>query len=282
MASLKAKFEANVSAQIMTHRPISILVLIAVFFSTAVTAQSDMDDRKFRFGLMASPNLGWLRPNIPELEKNGLDSRLGFGYGLMLDYKFSDSPNYLLSTGLNLTTNGGSLTEPWQTVVEESDTSFTFRGKNDRTYRLQYINLPILLKMRTGDVGYMSYFGAIGMDVGFRTRARVNNNYTWQGGSNLQPADEEDLNIENEINFLRLGLNVTLGAEYNLTGNTNIYGGIGFHNGFTNMFTNKDVNRVLKPSADGNPDLDDTGNVIESQKKQVNPYYLSLDLGVFF
>ena len=37
-----------------------------------------------------------------------------------------------------------------------------FTGKLDRTYRLQYVNIPILLKMRTNEIGYMTYFGAIG------------------------------------------------------------------------------------------------------------------------
>jgi len=250
--------------------------------STAMSAQSDMDDRKFRFGLMAAPNLGWLRPNISELERDGLQSRVGFGYGVMMDYKFSDSPNYLLTTGFNVTSGGGGLSEPWQTVVEESDTSFTFNGANSRTYRMQYLTVPILLKMRTGDIGYMSYFGAIGFDLGFRTRARVDNDYTWLGSSALQPADENDLEAKNEINFLRLGLNVTLGAEYNLTGNTNVYAGIGFHNAFTNMFNGKDINRVLKPASNGSPELDASGNVIESQMKRANPFLLSLDVGVFF
>ena len=266
----------------MITQRISVVLIFIALLSLNGQSQSDMDDRSLRFGLMGSPNFGWLRPEIKELEKDGLQPRLGFGYGVMMDYKFTDSPNYLFSTGANITTNGCGLIEPWETVITETDTAFRFLGKNDRTYRLQYVNVPLLLKMRTGDVGYMSYFGAIGFDASFRTRARVNNTYTWLGNSALQPDDEEDMDLNSNINFMRLALNITLGAEYNLTGNTNIYAGLGIHNGFTNMFNNKGGSNILKPASDGTPELDSSGNVIVSQRKDAKTMYISLDIGVFF
>jgi hypothetical protein len=259
-------------------------VVLATCISVQLLGQnnSDMDSRKIRFGLFGSPNFGWVKPNIPEFSKSGLQPRIGFGYGIMMDYKFSESPNYLFSTGFNLTTNGGGLVEPWETFVANSDTTnLQFLGKNDRTYRLQYINIPLLLKMRTSDVGYMTYFGAIGLDVGVRTQARVNNDYTWIGQNALTPSDEEGLDIKNNINLMRLALNITLGTEYNLTGNTNMYIGAGFHNGFTNLFSNKRVNKILEPSGDGNPKLVGSETVL-SQQKKASTYYISLDLGVFF
>lgn len=258
------------------------VLLLCTILAFSAVAQSDMDERKIRFGLFASPNFGWLKPNIPEFDKSGLQPRMGFGYGAIVDYKFSESPNYLLSSGFNLTTNGGGLIEPWETVITETDTSYRFLGKNDRTYRMQYVNVPILLKMRTGDVGYFSYFGAIGVDLGFRTRSRINNTYTWLGTSQLQPEDEKDIDFNAHSNFMRMALNLTLGAEYNLTGNTNIYVGAGFHNGFTNLFNGKNANRILDPASDGTPALDALNLVIPSQKKKASSYYISLDVGVFF
>ena len=258
------------------------VLLLSLATSFSVMAQSDMDERKIRFGLFASPNFGWLKPNIPEFEKDGWQPRMGFGYGAMMDYKFSASPNYLLSTGFNVTTNGGGMIEPWETVITETDTSYRFLGTNDRTYRMQYVNVPILLKMRTGDVGYLSYFGAIGVDLGFRTRSRINNTYTWLGTSQLQPEDEEDLDFSANTNFMRMALNLTLGAEYNLTGNTNLYLGAGFHNGFTNLFNGGVANRILDPAPDGTPALSVLNQVIPTQQKKASTYYVSLDVGVFF
>ena len=274
--------KCNSAAMINTRNAIVILVLLG--FSSYSIAQSDMDDRKFRLGLQASPNLGWFRPDIQGFTKDGLQSRFGFGYGVMVDYKFSDSPNYLLTTGVNITTNGGGMVEAWRSDVDILDSTYTYLGKNDRTYRMQYVNIPILLKLRTGDVGYMSYFGAIGFDASFRTRAKANYDYTWNVSPivSSEPDDVDEVDIKNQMNFMRLALNVTLGTEYNLTGNTNIYLGLGIHNGFTNIFNAKNNNRVLKALDNGWPQLDANGNTIISEKRAAKSLYVSLDVGVYF
>ena len=248
-----------------------------------------MDDRKIRFGLMATPNLGWLRPGITDFDKDGAQTRLGFGYGLMLDYKFSESPNYLFSTGINLTTNGGGLIEAYAplNIDLKNDTNY-FTGTLDRTYRFQYVNIPLLLKMRTNEIGYMSYFGAIGLDLGIRTRSFANDDFTWkQGGLTLAdqkdvPADQKDVNIEDQINLFRLGINLTAGGEFNLSGNTNAYVGIGWHNTFTNVFRKTTENKILVPSSDGSPALDNNGFAIVGKNKSAVSNYISLDLGIFF
>jgi len=262
----------------MTMRKI-LTVFYLLTFCTPLFAQNDMDERKVRFGLSASPNFGWLSPNIKGFDKSGLESRIGFGYGAMMDVKFSDSPNYLFSTGFNITSHGGGLIEPWDTVIYESQDTLQFFGKLDRTYRLQYVQIPLLLKMRTNQIGYMTYFGAIGLDVGLRTRARANDDYKWI--NDVGPSDQDDLDIKNRVNFVKLGLNLTLGGEYNLSGNTNLYVGLGWHNAFTNIFRNKDFNRIYEPDKDGDPKLLN-GQPIPSQQKKAIANYVSLDLGIFF
>lgn len=258
------------------------ITLVGFAISSMAQGESDMDDRSFRFGLFASPNFGWVSPNIPTFSKDGLQPRFGFGYGALMDYKFSESPNYLFSTGFTIVSHGGGLIQPWDTnvVSVEEDTTYYYTGTLDRTYRLQYITVPLLLKMRTNEIGYMTYFGAIGMDVGFRTRAFANDNFTWNGS--VGPEDEKDQDIKDQINFLKLALNISIGGEYNLSGNTNAYVGIGWHNTFTNIFRNIDSNRILEPAEDGTPKLDNTGRAIPSQQKKAVTNYISLDLGIFF
>lgn len=256
-----------------------LILLCALTLAGPLFSQSDMDERKIRFGLFGSPNFGWLKPNINSFDKSGLQSRIGFGYGVMMDLKFSESPNYLFSTGFNITSHGGGLIEPWDTVIYETQDTLQFFGRLDRTYRLNYVNVPLLLKMRTNEIGYMTYFGAIGVDVGIRTRARANDDYTWI--NDVGPSDVDDTDISDHIRFMKLALNITLGGEYNLSGNTNLYVGIGWHNTFTNIFRNTDANRILEPDDDGNPRLLN-GQPIPSQQKKAIANYVSLDLGIFF
>lgn len=247
------------------------IILLLVFCFSATKAQ---DDRPFRFGLKIAPNYGWLKPNIPEFEKDGVMPRLGFGYGLMGDIKFSESPNYLFSTGIEIAHHGGRLIEPESQTVDGT----RFNGKVEQTYRLQYLNIPLLLKMRTNQIGYMNYFGAFGLDAGINLAARANRDYTWQGPANLQPEDEENVDIKNDIRALKLALNITVGAEYNISGNTNLYFGLSWHNGFTNVLKG----RIIEPLSDGNPTLNDDGTPVISQDKKAAANYVSLDLGVFF
>ena len=254
--------------------------LIILLISPLYSQESDMDERKFRFGLAVAPNLGWLSPTIQEFEKDGLDSRLGFSYGLMADYKFSDSPNYLFSTGINFTSNGGSLTEPYDTlhISVNSDTGYYY-GKADRTYRLNYVTIPLLLKMRTNDIGYMSYFGAIGLDLGIRTRAFANDSYSWK--SIPFQSKQDDINIQKQTSLFRLAVNLTIGGEFNISGNTNAYLAVGYHNNFTNLFNSSPTNRILEPDADGFPVLENGFGVLGKNKRAVADY-LSLNFGVFF
>jgi hypothetical protein len=48
------------------------------------------------------------------------------------------------------------------------------------------------------------------------------------------------------------------------------------------MFNNKGGSNILKPASDGTPELDSSGNVIVSQRKDAKTMYISLDIGVFF
>lgn len=272
----------------MTHWKRFIAIIFISYCAVAQAQESDMSDRKVRFGLQASPNFGWLKPTITQFEKNGLQPKIGFGYGLMIDYKFSESPNYLFSTGFNITKNGGGLIEPIDSlVVNEVSPSVTnnvyYTGKVNRSYNMGYVNIPLLLKMRTNEIGYMSYFTSIGIDLGVRTRTLIDDKYDWQDNrSALKPADRENVDITTEMNLFRTALNISGGAEYNLTGNTNIYFGVGWHNSFLNMFRNKNFNRILEPDETGYPKLDDNGDAIISVKKKAFTNYVSLDLGIFF
>ncbi len=264
----------------------AVFTALMILCATSMMAQeSDMDDRKFRFGLHASPNLGWLTPNIQEFDKSGLQSRLGFGYGLMMDLKFSESPNYLFSTGINLTNSGGGLIEAYDSlnivaINDSTNLANYYTGNRDRTYRVQYVNIPLLLKMRTNEIGYMNYFAAVGVDLGIRTRAFANDDFTWEQ-SGVTPSDVKDVNIQDEMQLFRLGLNLTGGGEFNLSGNTNLYVGISYHNHFTNMFRKTQENRILEPDADGNPTIVNGAAVLGKQKKAVSNY-VGLNVGIYF
>ena len=68
--------------------------------STSLTAQDADPIKKFQFGFRVSPNLTWTKIKNGPVENDG--TGLGFTYGLMGDYNFSD--NYYLSFEALVTT----------------------------------------------------------------------------------------------------------------------------------------------------------------------------------
>src|SRR5690606_24438109 len=124
------------------------------FMAVLLSGARGQEHRKVRFGLKLAPNYGWLKPNTREIDKDGAMGRIGFAYGPMIEFSLSGSENYYFSTGFEISTNGGKLIEPEYQQTGGVD----FFGKRERTYRLQYVNVPLLLKMRTNEIGYITYF----------------------------------------------------------------------------------------------------------------------------
>jgi hypothetical protein len=118
-------------------------------------------DESFRFGIKAAPNLGFIHPDTKELKNDG--SRLGFTFGLMGDFLFgSNNRNYAFSTGLYLNSVGGKTTYP-------SPLGGTNLGTETK---LQYIELPLTLKLMTNEIGYITYYGQIGFGTAFNIAAK--------------------------------------------------------------------------------------------------------------
>ncbi|MFA6924225.1 MAG: porin family protein [Bacteroidales bacterium] len=242
------------------------LVFITLFLFEISYSQSKPNDKNFRFGLKAVPSLAWMKPDSKLFESKS--PKFCFAYGLMTDFNFTS--NYAFSTGIEITNNGGTLVFPIPPddstyYKPEKDTSKKFYILN-RNYKLRYITLPVLLKLRTNEIGSMTYFGQFGVDVGFKIKALANDEGKTEGTSNV--TTNEAVDIASDINFLRLALNIGLGFELNLAGTTSLVVGVNYNNGFTN---------VLKKDS---KDLFDKKGIALKQNAISN--FVSLTLGILF
>lgn len=168
--------------------------------------------QKVELGLQFSPGFAWLKPSEKELKNDGM--KLGFNYGVNLDVMFSD--NYGIGTGLLMSHQGGKLT-----ILD------TIKA----TYKFQYLDLPVFLKMRTGEIGYIRYYGTFGVVPGFRLSAKGQASF---GGATY---DEED--IKDQINLINISLAIGGGVQYILSGTTRLVGGIEYNNGFSDLLKDK-------------------------------------------
>lgn len=224
------------------------------------------DDRGFKLGIKAAPNMGWIRSDTKELEGNG--AAIGFSFGLLGDFRLG-SDNYALATGLFLNLlNADQTSKAYQfTSTDDQNNSVTLDIPSwEFNRRYQFVEVPVLVKLKTNEIGYMTYFGQLGFGSAFNVSAR-SDTYRFDSTKGEFTREEGD-RVSEETNLFRASLVVGAGLEYKFAGNTALVVGINYNNGFTDAFS-------------GKARLFDAGlkDKVETHGKL---HYLELLLGVYF
>jgi len=193
-------------------------LVISLFFicsSALLFAQSGDTFRGFKLGIAAHPTFGYLKVDGENINVKSDGMRAGFSYGLLGDFAFAD--NYTFSTGLLLTTVNGQ--------------NVTIAGPKVQTiYKLQYIEIPLKLKLFTNQNNDMRFYGELGLGNGINVGAK----------SDIKTADNsipevKDKNISSDIAAYRGSIIIGGGAEFTISGKTKASAGLAFNNGFTNI-----------------------------------------------
>ncbi len=210
-----------------------LFFFITVLCMPSLLAQGSGEKNDFaswRFGLRIQPSLSWLRTPGNDFE-NG-KAKFNFGYGLMVEKSLLKST--YLTTGFFINDIGGNY------KYTGLDKTICFKDKSDsifftsRKLMLKYVELPIALKFRTPEINYLTYTAHFGVDVGFRIKATADESFRDAQNANA-PGLYQAIDIKNDVSFMRLGLNVGIGAEYSLAGSTSLIAGFSYVNGFTNI-----------------------------------------------
>jgi len=250
-------------------KKLSFILVFSLCASLFVKAQESSGGFKsFSFGLKAIPSLSFFKSETADFEN--ASPKLNFGYGLITEFHFA--PNYSLLTGLEIKDNGGNLNYVNRNVfyTPEGDADSMFFYVHNRKIFTKYLNIPLVLKLKTNEIGYLKYYGQFGVDAGFRLKARATDEGRYENTTSI--SSKSDVVIDNEINLIRLALNVGLGAEYNLSGGTSLVIGLNYSNGFTNMLK-KESKNLFK--------LDDNNRLKELNQKAYNSY-VALTVGILF
>ncbi|MCB0430613.1 MAG: PorT family protein [Flavobacteriales bacterium] len=211
-------------------RPLYLL-LILVGASTCVHAQDD-EGAKFRFGLKGAPSMAWLKPDSKLFESGG--ATVKFSYGLITEFRVAK--NYSFVTGLDVAYAGGKInyTDSIYYLSDAGDPTKAYFQLNKRKFDLQYVDLPVLLKMKTNEIGYMTYFGQFGFNLGLNIKSRAIDEGTTYAST--QTVKKEDVDVIKDINLMRVAMNLGIGVEYNFSGSTSLLLGVNYNNGFSNTF----------------------------------------------
>jgi hypothetical protein len=201
----------------------------------------NIDSKKLRFGAYIAPTLSWMRPTTSK-SNDGVfaatneGSKLGFTYGLMAEYHFAD--NYALATGLQINMTGGKIRSE---RVNGNTTEAAQVNTAMFNYNLNYLEIPVALKMRTDLISGFRFFGQLGLTTGFNIakKATYEVHYTDREGKPMISAGEkEKVKGTLAIAPVMFQMNIGAGAEYPLNEKLCAYAGIFFNNGFAPDATN--------------------------------------------
>lgn len=258
-------------------KKIIIILTLAITAKCGYGQEAEENLKNFRFGLKAIPSLNWYKPD----DKKSFASagvRGKFSYGLITEFRLTNVAS--ISTGLQVEHDGGRLEFKDsvayiisnEEIIEIKDTAgkkFDVLLLKERKYNAQYLTIPFSIKMKTKEIGYLTYFGMFGINTSFRLKTRVDDETV--SFTTGQASDQTDLDNTKDMQLFKMALNVGIGAEYNISGTTSLVASINYLNGFTN---------VLKGDSRYLHDIDNAQ--VSKLKQKATSNGIGLTIGVLF
>lgn len=204
---------------------ISILITLFTLFAPSVISAQE----KITFGVHADPVISWFSSDVKEVTGNG--ARAGINFGLTFNKFFT--PNYSFSSGISLINAGGTVSTSEVSTLQFTNFTSTVPAGDPVTYKIQYLSIPLGLKLQTNQIGYLTFFTDLGLDP----------KVVIGGKCDIPSINIKSENALNELNSFNLSYHITAGVEYSLGGTTALVLGLNFDNNFLDITTDN-VNQL--------------------------------------
>ncbi|MDA3817320.1 MAG: outer membrane beta-barrel protein [Prolixibacteraceae bacterium] len=182
--------------------------------------------QNFRLGFQTSPHISWLNSSDGDIDNDG--TRLGIRYGLDADIYIDENQRYALNTGLFVSNH--SFRAIYTTEDEFFINDLPFDEPTKITYKTNYIEVPLNVKLRSDIFYRMTIYGQFGLSNLF--------NISTSATSVPEKLDGDAINnglSDRTIRFYSLYMIMGGGVEYDVGGNTAINLGIQYSNGLTDV-----------------------------------------------
>lgn len=228
-----------------------ILTITALALITSGVFAQDDEIKNVRFGLKVTPSVNWLKPENAKLQA-GNGAAMKFGGGVILEFRLAKVASFV--TGLQVDMDGGKVKYKndgtnqvsyfYNTLDEKiveynaeygTNPDYTHYQLDERTYNITYVTLPLALKLKTKEIGALTYFGQVGMNTSFRWKAKANDELSNLETASYVKESKSKIEITKDVNIFNFALNAGLGAEYNLSGSTSFMFGLNYAFGFSNV-----------------------------------------------
>lgn len=217
-----------------------ILSLCLVLLLTGNISQAQI-----RLGLKVAPQITWAASDNKNTSSNG--TRINMAYGLMVDYYFAE--NYAIGTELCMNTFGANvnLSKDKYTKVEYQSVDYPNTGAIQYDYKLQYIQIPVLLKMRTAQQGNIRYYAEFGFGLGFIYRSKADITFGSKSLSNVDvnepdPSDVytiHTINFKDDVSTVRSSMIIGAGIHYQLGTSSSLVVGLRYDNGLSSSLVDE-------------------------------------------
>ncbi len=187
--------------------------------------------QNMKFAVVVDPKFSWLNSDVKGVDRNG--SHFGVNIGLNVDKFFAQ--NYAIMSGISIDNTGGKLSYDKVKYLDTKAEADSVRAGSTLNYKLQYINIPLGLKLKTNEIGYLTFFTHLGLNAGINIKAI----------GEIDDYELNNTNISNEIRRFNLGYFIGAGVEYSIGGNAAIIAGLTYTNGFVDITTDNDYKVTL-------------------------------------
>jgi len=213
----------------MKRITILIIGLLSVF-SLKIYGQNDESLTEFKFfraGMYGTTGITWIKSDMKEWTNDGV--RFGYGYGFMAE--FALAPNIVIASGFDVMYGSGKL--KFADTLFIFDSSIAKQSDINSLYKIQYLQIPITIKMRTNEINYFRYYMRLGSSLGFRIGTKYTEEISAKDGSLVSTPYDNEKAID-RVPLFRASFDVGGGIEYSLGGTTALLAEIYFNNGLTN------------------------------------------------
>jgi hypothetical protein len=172
--------------------------------------------QNYRFGVYASPVISWFKTDIDEVRNQG--ARAGFIFSVSAERHLTN--NWYFNPGIAFINSSARLKSSEPSTFRFPGFTSVVAAGDPVIYRIQYISIPVGIKIKTSEAGYLTYFAEFGLDP----------KVVVSGKADIPSADVSWENAMNEIRRFNIGYHLNAGADYSINGSTSLILGLGFEN----------------------------------------------------
>jgi hypothetical protein len=146
------------------------------------------------------------------------------------DFFFAE--RYSFSSGIFINNTGGKLKYNDTLLFDTNGKVYELPPEAVITYKIQYIDIPINIRMESNQIGYFVFYAQFGVTNHLRVGASADVN-----SSNIEL---NGAGCKDEVAFYNMGYDVGGGFNYYFSKNTAVTVGILYSNGFIDITNNTD------------------------------------------